>query len=37
MEDNLILKSTELTGVMGKSEMNKLSNVIEEKLWKNYR
>ena len=37
MEDNIILKSTELTGVLGKNEMNKLSKVIEEKLWNKYR
>ena len=37
MEDKIILKSTELTGVLGKNEMNKLSGVVEEKIWKNYR
>ena len=37
MEDKIILKSTELTGVLDQNEMNKLSGVVEEKIWKNYR
>ena len=37
MEDKIILKSTELTGVLGKNEINKLSGVVEERIWKNYR
>ena len=34
MEDKIILKSTELTGVLGKNEINKLSGVVEERIWK---
>ena len=31
MENKVILNSTELTGIMNRDEMNKLSLVIEEK------
>ena len=34
MENKVILNSTELTGIMNRDEMNKLSLVIEEKKWK---
>ena len=37
MENKVILNSTELTGIMNRDEMNKLSFVIEEKKWKAYR
>ena len=37
MEDKIILNSTELTGIIGKSEMEKLSFVVEEKDWNEYR
>ena len=37
MENKVILNNTELTGIMNRDEMNKLSLVIEEKKWKNYR
>ncbi len=37
MENKLILNSTELTGIIGKNEMDKLSLVVEEKAWKEYR
>ena len=37
MENKVILNSTELTGIMNRDEMNKLSLVIEEKKWKEYR
>ena len=37
MEDKIILKSTELTGIVGKNEMNKLSLVVEENAWNDYR
>ena len=37
MEDKLILNSTELTGIIGKNEMDKLSTVVEKREWKNYR
>ena len=31
MEDKIILNSTELTGILGKNEIKKLSGVIEKK------
>ena len=37
MENKVILNSTELTGIMNRDEMNKLSLVIEEKKWNEYR
>ena len=37
MEDKIILNSTELTGIVGKNEMNKLSLVVEENAWNDYR
>ena len=37
MENKIILNSTELTGIMNRDEMNKLSLVIEEKKWNDYR
>jgi radical SAM protein with 4Fe4S-binding SPASM domain len=37
MENKLILNSTELTGIIGKNEMDKLSTVVEESEWNNYR
>ena len=37
MEDNKILKSTELTGIIGRDELDKLSKVFEEKAWLEYR
>ena len=37
MENKVILNSTELTGIMNRDEMNKLSLVVEEKKWKEYR
>ena len=37
MENKVILNNTELTGIMNRDEMNKLSLVIEEKKWKDYR
>src|SRR6056300_1498867 len=37
MENKVILNSTELTGIMNRDEMNKLSLVIEEKKWNDYR
>ena len=36
-QDKLLLNSTELTGILGKNEMDKLSKVVEEKAWNNYR
>ena len=36
MENKIILNSTELTGIMNRDEMNKLSLVIEEKKWNDY-
>ena len=36
-KDKLLLNSTELTGILGKNEMDKLSKVVEEKAWNNYR
>lgn len=36
MED-LVLNSTELTGILGKNEMEKLSNIIGKELWIEYR
>lgn len=36
-KDKLLLNSTELTGILGKNEMDKLSTVVEEKAWKSYR
>jgi len=37
MENKLILNSTELTGIVGKNEMDKLASVVEEKEWNEYR
>jgi radical SAM protein with 4Fe4S-binding SPASM domain len=37
MEDKIILNSTELTGILGKNEIKKLSGVIEKKNWEEYR
>lgn len=37
MENKLILNSTELTGIVGKNEMDKLASVVEEKEWNKYR
>lgn len=37
MENKIILNSTELTGIVGKNEMDKLSLVVEENAWKEYR
>ena len=37
MEDKIILNATELTGIVGKNEMNKLSFVVEQKTWNDYR
>jgi radical SAM protein with 4Fe4S-binding SPASM domain len=37
MADKIILNSTELTGVLGKNEIEKLSKVVEEKSWNEYR
>lgn len=37
MENKIILNSTELTGIIGKNEMDKLSLVVEENAWKEYR
>ncbi len=37
MENDIILNSTELTGIVGKNEMNKLSMIVEEKAWNEYR
>ena len=36
-KDKLLLNSTELTGILGKNEMEKLSKVVEEKAWNDYR
>jgi len=36
-KNKLLLNSTELTGILGKNEMDKLSKVVEEKAWNNYR
>ena len=36
-KDKLLLNPTELTGILGKNEIEKLSKVLEEKAWKNYR
>ena len=35
MDDKILLKSTELTGIIGKSEIQKLSKVVEKEEWKN--
>ena len=37
MADKIILNSTELTGILGKNEIEKLSKVVEEKSWNEYR
>ena len=37
MENKLILNSTELTGILGKSEIEKLSVVVEKDEWIKYR
>lgn len=37
MENKLILNSTELTGILGKNEMKKLSLEVGEKRWEEYR
>ena len=37
MENKLVLKTTELTGILGKEEMKKLSLEIGEDKWKIYR
>ena len=37
MDDKILLKSTELTGIIGKSEIQKLSKVVEKEEWKKYR
>ena len=37
MENKVILNNNELTGIMNRDEMNKLSLVIEEKKWNDYR
>lgn len=37
MEDKILLKATELTGILGKEEIQKLSTVIEKKAWEEYR
>ena len=36
MENKVILNNNELTGIMNRDEMNKLSLVIEEKKWNDY-
>tara|TARA_B100001123_G_C15344266_1_gene1036294 strand:+ start:3973 stop:4977 length:1005 start_codon:yes stop_codon:yes gene_type:complete len=37
MEDKILLNSTELTGIVGKKEMNKLSLIAEPNAWNEYR
>lgn len=37
LENNIILNSTELTGIVGKNEMNKLSEIKEKNSWQEYR
>ncbi|WP_440915367.1 radical SAM/SPASM domain-containing protein [Candidatus Pelagibacter sp.] len=37
MDDKILLNSTELTGIIGKSEIQKLSKVAEKEEWKKYR
>ena len=37
MEDKIILNNTELTGIIGKNEMEKLSNFLDKEKWKSYR
>ena len=37
MEDKIILNNTELTGIIGKNEMEKLSNFLDKESWKSYR
>jgi len=37
MNDKILLNSTELTGIIGKSEIQKLSTVVEKEEWKKYR
>ena len=37
MENKLILNSTELTGILGKGEIEKLSVVVEKNSWSDYR
>ncbi len=36
MENKVILNNNELTGIMNRDEMNKLSLVIEEKKWNDF-
>ena len=37
LENNIILNATELTGIVGKNEMNKLSEIKEKNSWQEYR
>lgn len=37
MDDKILLNSTELTGIIGKGEIQKLSKVSEKEEWKKYR
>ena len=37
MDNKILLNSTELTGILGKNEMDKLSFVVEKKTWAEYR
>ena len=37
MENKIILNSTELTGIMGKQEMEKLSIEVGKEKWLDYR
>ena len=37
MNNKILLNSTELTGIIGKSEIQKLSTVVEKEKWKKYR
>ena len=37
LENNIILNATELAGIVGKNEMNKLSEIKEKNSWQEYR
>ena len=37
MDNKILLNSTELTGILGKNEMEKLSFVVEKSNWADYR
>ena len=37
MENKIILNNTELTGIIGKNEMDKLSKIVEKNKWREYR